>query len=104
MDQLGELEGNVDGPAQRCESFGPGTLPVESVGLDETDSRVGRCSRSQLPQPRIIDLGRGVQEDLRVLRGRVQVGMLDQHRGHPVHVVVNERQKPRCCQEDSGRP
>ena len=102
VEQLPALERQVDGAAGGRETFSPGTLEPQAVGLDHAHRRIGDRGAGQLQQAGVVDVAGVFDEDARRAGGRVEVGVRHQFLGQALEVAVQQREQAEAGQQDHG--
>ncbi len=102
MSKTNQFERDIDGTTQRCEQFCPRSLEVETIRFDEPNQRVQRGACRKQAQPGIAKLSRSIQKYLRVLRRRIEVGVLNERSNYFVHVLVNDGEKSGGCSQHNN--
>ena len=84
------FDGDIDHTTDEAEPFGPGATSPQAVALKYPNEGIGERQRRQGPQPGIGQLSTGIDEDLRIPAGGIQMQVLHKLDCNRFDVVMNQ--------------
>jgi hypothetical protein len=97
---VGNLEGDVNGAREDGQPFGPGADVPEAIGFDEAEHYIDGCYEGDLPKAHIAHAVDEVDEDTYVVVIRIDVEKFQEAFGDPPDIFVAHGEDAEAGEED----